>query len=122
MVPVGTGCEQLIAQQSLASDILKASSWASAALQQSIMADSDMPECMGTPAIALPLSVAVRTIDMNHFIIAKKTILGYSEPVKTDRDNERNYAPAVSDPKWSLSGQKTALKTRRLYLKNGKLI
>ena len=72
VVPVGTGSAQLMAQHSFASAVRGVSSRAMAALQQSIMPESCIAECIGKPATALPPTPAIRTKHVSHFIIANQ--------------------------------------------------
>lgn len=66
---VGPGCEQFMAQHSLAAAADGVSSCARASLQQLIISDCCSPECIGKPASALPARAMTRIKAVNHLII-----------------------------------------------------
>jgi hypothetical protein len=72
---VDPGSLQFIAQQSRAAETRGELFCSNAFLQHGIMPDSAPPECVGTPASALPPSIRTKTKDAIRFVIVTVRII-----------------------------------------------
>jgi hypothetical protein len=82
VVLVVPGCEQFSAQQRRAVPTWEVLAFILALAQQSIIAQSFSPECIGSPAKTLPAITARRKKDVDHFAITSRN---YIEPLRSSQ-------------------------------------